>query len=316
MSLWTYQRPFTYRTHSCLVEVSVGFQSMVSRLFIDGELRDRQELLFSAGYRNPVHRAVFSGDAENSELRVEVGYVNWLSVGIVVSEYGAPIYASHPDKSIHYAEESKLLNALPTQDPELAQAAAARWQRNKYSIYADIGLGALFFLVGKFTGNLTLAALIGAGAGLALVAVQRFVRVDLLGGFAVFGTVMLLVSAAFSLAFQSDFMVQMKSTILGVLTALLFFADGAIRKGQYFGERMQRYMPEPIDTRRMAVGLGLLGVCMAGVNYLVARLLSEGAWLTYTTFIDTPLSIGLAYAVYFWARRGAREAAMQTKVTW
>ncbi|EAQ99506.1 septation protein IspZ [Congregibacter litoralis] len=304
MSFWTYQRRFTFETHACLVEVSVGMQSMVSRVFVDGELRDRQALYFSAGYRNPVHQVVLSRDGKNTELRIEVGYISWLSVGIEVFADGEPVHKSHPDKNIHFAEESRFLKALPSQDPEVARAAAARWQRNKYSIYADLGLGALFFFVGKFTGDLTLAALIGAGAGLALVAIQRFVRVDLLGGFAVFGTVMLLVSAVFSLAFQSDFMVQMKSTVLGVLTALLFFADGAIRKGQYFGVRMQRYMPETIDTGRMAVGLGMLGLTMAGANYLVATLFSEDAWLNYTTFIDTPLSIGLAYAVYFWARRG------------
>ncbi|WOJ96243.1 septation protein IspZ [Congregibacter brevis] len=284
---------------------------MESRLFIDGELKDTKALLFAAGYSNPVHRVSFSDQGKDSELRVEVGYISWLSLGIEVAIDGEPVYASHPNKSIHFAEKSRLLSALPTQDSELAQAAVARWQRNKYSVYADLALGALFFFVGKFTGNLTLAALIGAGAGLALVAAQRFVRVDLLGGFAVFGTVMLLVSALFSLAFQSDFMVQMKSTILGVLTALLFFADGAIRGGKYFGARMQRYMPETIDTGRMAVGLGVLGLSMAGANYLVATLFSEDTWLTYTTFVDTPLSIGLAYAVYFWSRKGADASADQ-----
>ena len=43
----------------------------------------------------------------------------------------------------------------------------------------------------------------GAVAGLALVVIQRFVKVDLLG-FCGFGTIMLLVSAAF-LALQDDY---------------------------------------------------------------------------------------------------------------
>ena len=202
-------------------------------------------------------------------------------------------------------EQCTLSKSLLTQSPDSAREAAARWQRNKYSIYADLGLGALFFVVGKVSGDLTLAALVGAGAGLTLVVIQRFVRVDLLGGFAVFGTVMLLISAIFSIAFQSEFMVQMKSTVLGILTAMLFFADGLFRRGAYFGERMQRYMPERIDTGRMALGLGVLGLTMAGANYAVASLFSEDAWLTYTTFLDMPLSIVLAYAVFFWARSGA-----------
>ena len=65
----------------------------------------------------------------------------------------------------------------------MTQLSQRKWQRNKYSIYADMALGALFFIVGKVTEDLALAALIGAGAGLLLVVVQRFVKVDLLGGF-------------------------------------------------------------------------------------------------------------------------------------
>lgn len=194
------------------------------------------------------------------------------------------------------------MKLLPAHDPEAAKDALERWERNKYSVYADIALGAVFFVVGKLTGNLTLAALCGAAAGFALLIAQRFVRVDLLGGFAIFGTVMLIVSAAFSLAFQSDYMVQMKSTVLGLLTASLFFGDGLLRRGAYFGDRMQRYMPSPVNTARMAMGLGLLGVVMAGANYAVAYWLSEDVWLNYTTFLDMPLSIGLAFAVFMWAK--------------
>jgi intracellular septation protein A len=98
-------------------------------------------------------------------------------------------------------------------------------------------------------------------------------------------------------------MVQMKSTVLGLLTAMLFFGDGFLRRGAYFGERMQRYMPAPVNTSRMAMGLGMLGLCMAGANYAVANLFSEDAWLTYTTFLDMPLSVGLAYAVFSWAKQ-------------
>ena len=69
--------------------------------------------------------------------------------------------------------------------------------------------------------------------------IQRFVKVDLLGGFAVFGTIMLLVSAAFSLALQDDYWVQMKSSVLGLLTAGVFMIDGLFRKGAYFGARIE-----------------------------------------------------------------------------
>ncbi len=321
MNLWTYKRAFSLGGSKWRVEAAVGLQALTSRLYRETELVDEQTLLFAAGYRNLVHTISPANlwpqsdaperDASRSASQhavVEVGYFNWLNMGIEVSLDGETVFASHPGRDIHFAEK-KNFKSSPAKE-RAAREAVERWERNKYSIYADMGLGALFFLIGKFTGDLTLAALWGAAAGLALVLAQRYVRVDLLGGFAVFGTVMLLVSAVFSLVFQSEYMVQMKSTILGLLTASLFFGDGLLRRGAYFGARMQRYMPQPVNTARMAMGLGMLGLFMAGVNYAVATWMSEDAWLTYTTFLDLPLSIGLAYGVFFWSREPLEQAEL------
>jgi len=185
----------------------------------------------------------------------------------------------------------------------MAETNQNKWQRNKYSVYADLALGALFFVVGKVTGDLALAAIVGAAGGLGLVVAQRFVKVDLLGGFAVFGTIMLLISAGFSLALQDDYWVQMKSTILGLLTASLFMADGLLRKGAYFGARIERYMPLPLHHDRIAVGMSLTGIIMAGANYLVAENFSEDFWLAWTTFLDLPVGMVLFYSVVYWARK-------------
>ena len=294
-----------------IVEARYGMSRFSSQLSLNGEPVSEDELLFNAGYRNLEH--TIPGADGQEPLNIEIGYINWWRLGVVVRRGESVLFESHPGKNVRFMADSRLMNAIPTQDSAVAAEAAARWEQNKYSVYADLGLGALFFVVGKVTGDLTTAALIGAAAGLALVLIQRYVRVDLLGGFAVFGTIMLLISAGFSLAFQSEFMVQMKSTVLGLLTAALFFGDGLLRGGKYFGERMQRYMPSPIHTGRMAVGLGLLGVFMAGANYIVASFFSEDAWLTYTTFLDMPLSIALAYAVFFWARAGAEQRAFEVE---
>ena len=88
---------------------------------------------------------------------------------------------------------------------------------------------------------------------------QRFVKVDLLGGFAVFGTIMLVISAIFSLALQDDYWVQMKGTVLGLLTASIFMIDGVFRQGAYFGARIERYMPLPLHHNRIAIGMSALG---------------------------------------------------------
>lgn len=188
----------------------------------------------------------------------------------------------------------------PQHDDEEARARA-QWNRNKYSLAVDLSLGALFFILAKVTDDLTFSALVTAGAGLAVVVVQRFVKVDLLGGLAMFGVFMLLVSAAFSYAFDDDWAVKMKSTVLGGFIALLMFADALFNKGGYFGGRLLRYMPAPLDTQRFSFGMGTLGVVMAAVNYLVATYLSKDMWIYYTSFGDFVLSMVMVFAVIKYA---------------
>jgi len=51
-----------------------------------------------------------------------------------------------------------------------------------------------------------------------------------------------------------------------------------------------------------------LGMVMAFANYYVAENFSEDFWLTWTTFLDMPLSIGLFYAIIFWARKKSMQS--------
>jgi intracellular septation protein A len=253
-----------------------------------------------------------SGESDqNRSAQLMAGFGNGGALVISLIEGGRTLYESHPGRSLQVdrspvqavASEEELSGLSELSVEQMTQLSQRKWQRNKYSIYADMALGALFFIVGKVTEDLALAALIGAGAGLLLVIVQRFVKVDLLGGFAVFGTIMLLISAAFSLALQDDYWVQMKGTVLGLLTASLFMIDGLLRRGAYFGARIERYMPLPLHHDRIAIGMSLVGVVMALANYYVANHFTEDFWLTWTTFLDLPLSMALFYAVIFWARK-------------
>ena len=313
MRIWTYLRPFSHHDVDYTVEVSFAFSQTFSRLFRGNELLDEQSVHHMDGIQTFVH--ALPADV-GEDTRVEVGYVSWWSVGIAVLQGDHTVYESHPSKNVRFAEAMMQGSApSPANDGssdlassgldlgQMIESNQSKWQRNKYSIYADLALGALFYLVGKFTEDLALAAIVGAGAGLALVVLQRFVKVDLLGGFAVFGTIMLVISAAFSLALQDDYWVQMKGTVLGLLTASVFMIDGVLRQGAYFGARMERYMPLPLHHNRIAVGMSGLGIVMALANYYVAENFSEDFWLTWTTFLDMPLSIGLFYAIIFWARK-------------
>ncbi len=199
----------------------------------------------------------------------------------------------------------------PTEPDLRAQRAAeqeAQWNRNKPSLLVDMGLALLFFALAKITDNLPLSAIITAVAGLAVVVVQRFVKVDLLGGLAMFGVVMLLISAAFSYWFNDDWAVKMKSTILGVLVASLMLSDGFFNRGRYFGIRLGRYMPYPVVPKRFAIGMGVLGLVMAAANWLVAKLFSKDIWLYYTTFGDIILTMALVLVVLAYAKRKPGES--------
>jgi len=183
-----------------------------------------------------------------------------------------------------------------------AHDPAQQWQRNKHSLMVDIGLGALFFITGSLTDHLVIPALVTAGAGLCVVVAQRFVKVDLLGGLALFGVLTLLASAGFALAFQDDWVVKMRGTFLGGFIALLMLADGLLNRGGYFGVRLLRYMPEPLDARRLTLGMAVLGAVSALANWGVASWLSKEMWLYYTSFGDLVLTILLMVWVLRYAR--------------
>lgn len=240
--------------------------------------------------------------ADGRSLTVEAGYNSWWTIGAVAAIDGTIVHESHPGRPL----------ALPTAAARMMQDSlgdngqVAKLRSNWPSIACDIGLGLLFYVVAKLT-DLPTAAIVSALAGLALVVVQRFVKVDLLGGMALFGTVMLLISAGFSIAFQSDWAVMMRSTIIGGISALAFLGD-AVLGGRYLGPRLARYMPGDVDPRRLMLGMGLGGLALALVNWGVVALASKDQWLFYTTFLDTPLAFAFILLTLRYVRRDSGPA--------
>jgi intracellular septation protein A len=96
--------------------------------------------------------------------------------------------------------------------------------------------------------------------------------------------------------------VKMRSTILGTISAVLFLGDGLLG-GNRLGKALTRYLPyNDIDPARLALGMGILGLVMAALNYLVATLASTEVWLFYTTFVDFFLVMLMILAVFSYAR--------------
>ena len=298
MQIWSYSRPFTFHEHSCEVKVTLTHSGTISSLFIDDLLVDEQSIKYSDGIITFVHPLQTSS---GFEAEVESGYFSWWNIGIAVRENGRLVHESHPGENLRYGEA--LMEDLSDMQENIAEARESKWEQNKYSIYADLALTALFFIVSKLTGDLVLAAIVGGVTGLGLILLQRFVKVDLLGGFAVFGTIMLAISTVFSLVLQDSYWVQMKSTALGLFTAALFMADGLLRQGAYFGARFERYMPGALHHNRLAIGMSIVGVVSAGGNYFVAENFSKDFWLTYTTFLDLHIFMLSFFVILRWARK-------------
>ena len=292
-SLARYRRRFVLDGVPCEVVVRAEMDGLHSELFVAGmaQASDFTPTMGPDAVRN--HRLpglLPSGE----QFEVEAGYVSWTGIGIAVRQDGRVMHESHPGKAIAYPARTARMAADPGAD-------MSRYKANRVPILVDISLGLLFFVVAKLT-DLSTAALVGAGVGLALVVVQRFVKVDLLGGLALFGVVMLLISAALALAFQDDTAVKMRSTIVGTISAVLFLGDGLLG-GNRLGKGLTRYLPyNDIDPGRLALGMGVLGLVMAALNYLVAELASTDVWLFYTTFVDFFLVIVLILVVFSYAR--------------
>jgi intracellular septation protein A len=101
----------------------------------------------------------------------------------------------------------------------------------------------------------------------------------------------------------------MRGVILGTIGAILFLGDGLLLKGRRLGAGMARYIPySDIDPRRLAIGMGLLGLVMALINLAAAQWLSTDLWLYYTTFGDILLFAILVQFVFKYARDPALSA--------
>ena len=301
--MWLYKRRFAVGVHDGWVLIDSRTSGIFSSLWIDGAqvANDFTPAIGPESVRNHRLATVFP---DGRQVEIDAGYNSWLNTGIVVRVNGELVYESHPGRPIALPKRAvkTMMQHNPAGNPAYD---VGKLKRNKVPIIVDIATGLLFFVVAKLT-DLRTAALIGAAVGIALVVVQRFVKVDLIGGLALFGIFMLLVSAGLAIAFEDDAMIKQRSTIVGLIGAAFFLFDGLALKGRRLGHGISRYIAyNDIDDARMAIGAGLCGLVMAASNWIVVKIVSTGVWLFYTTFVDIFLSIGLILLAVRWARKGS-----------
>lgn len=171
------------------------------------------------------------------------------------------------------------------------------------SIIIDIGFGVLFFFVAREFGLVT-AALTGAGATLVLFAIQPFVKLNLLGGFAVFGVVMSLISASIAWGFQDDLAIKLRGTIMSSIAASFALYDGFILKGGYLGKRMAMYMEGlgQINPQRASFALAGATLLLMMIDTPLAFILTTDQWIWYNAFFDNLIAIPIVIGAMLMAR--------------
>lgn len=305
--MWRYRRPFSAGGRPAEVLVASGVRGLESRLLIDGieRSRDFTPATGAQAVRNHHHRLNLD---DGRALAVEAGFFSWTNVAIAVRIDEQLVHESHPGTVIRLPERARKMMVGATTPTGKPAYDLGKLNDNRHAIGVDIALGLLFFVVAKLT-DLRTAALVGAVAGLALIVAQRFVKVDIIGGMALFGVFMLLVSAGFAIAFEDEEIIKQRSTIVGLVGASLFLLDGALG-GKRLGRGISRYIAyTDLDERRLALAMGAIGLIMAATNWLVVKLFSTDVWLFYTTFVDIFLSIGMVLVGVQWARRKDKIAA-------
>lgn len=297
MRYWQYRHRPAIPGHDVRLLIDAHLSVWEGRLLIDGVQQASQR----AGLNSPDHLANHQLAAtlpDGRTLAVECGFNGWVTTGAAARVDGQLLWESHPGRPIALPRAARAL-ASPER---LArnQAQMARIRRNWPAMACDIAIGLIFYIVARLS-DLPTAAITAALAGIALAVVQRFVKVDLLGGLARFGIIMGLVSAGLAIAFRDDRAVMLRSTILGTLSALCFLGDAALG-GRWLGKGLANYLPLPMQPRRLALGLGLLGLASAAAEQAVIVWGGKDAWLTWTTFIEFPISLALIMLIMRWAR--------------
>ena len=284
---------------------SDGLYSSLSMLGVD-QSADQTPIFGQESVRN--HR-LHANLPNGKVLEVDLGYMGLWTTGVVARVDGIIVYESHKGRVPAYPEkyrESATSTGSISDSMKAAQDAKgmsggvfARHNRLPFAI--DIATGLLFYFVAKFT-DLQTAALLGIAVGFALVIFQRITKIDVTGGLALFGIVMLCISAGLALWLNDDEWIKLRGTITGLIAASFFIVDG-LRGGPYIGKGLARYMPySDIDPGRFAIVMGVIGLIMAGLNYGAAKLLTTDHWLFYKTFVDNFIVIGLVFIALRFAR--------------
>lgn len=229
------------------------------------------------------------------------------SYGFEVAGDGGTIHRSHPEPFGALAAMQKLSNFGNSADGK----RQAEKSRELYPALAtDFAVGMMLYFAAGYM-SLRNVAILGAAVMLSLMVVDwaadRLLsrKLNLTAGLSGLGVLMLLLSAGFAWLVDNDLAIQLKSSVLGLIAALLFAID-AMLGGRYLGERTVRYITfVDLDPRRFSSGTAIVTAGQSLLSGSIALWLSRDTWLFYKHWIWPLLGITLAALVLWKARKPA-----------
>lgn len=293
------------------MEARFGMADVQMRL-MEGETT-LAERSYAGGEPEALDPQSLAVDLPEGRLEVTIGAIGWWTMACQARLNGALVYRSKKEDFRPPQALQAMLTANASTSPEEKAARVERAKARMPSIYVDVAMGVLFFIVARQTPDwqlmgvtltgLQTAALAGAGVTLLLFVVQRFVRVDLLGGLAVFGVVMALISAGLAIAFQDDLFVKLRGTFVGLIGATFFLVDG-LAGGRYLGKRLVGYLETLVrlSPQRASFALAGAGAAVAVIDLGAAFALPTDVWLIYNSFLDAFVAMPIVLAAFWFAR--------------
>jgi intracellular septation protein A len=297
--------------HDYIVEVEVKNDDWVYTV-LRGQEHVHQHIR-TPNYSEFYHPHSFSVELDSRCLIFTVGYYGMIASGLQVTWDGEMLFQSS-DKPFKIPRRTQaFMNWLQKHEDAEAKAKATpktpeqlykekQAKQLRPAIAVDFAFGLIFFFVAREFGLVT-AAVVGAAATFILLIVDRFVKPDLTGGFAVFGAVMALISATAAILFQDDLAVKLRGSIIGLIVCFLALIDAA-RGGQYLGKRFARYFYVfgILNPRKASLAVAASTTLIILIDTPLAFILTTDQWIWYNSFFDTLISLPIVFGAMWLAK--------------
>ena len=301
--LWTYRWSIELDGQRYDVRLEAGWKRNTFVVTSSGETLAREELNF---YAEPfrLQELVVEG-ASGSLLAFRTAPCNVLSYGLEIARDGVVVFRSHPDPFAALEAIQKMSTFGSSLE---GKRQAVKGKEFYPALVTDICLGLFLYIAAKYM-SLRDVAILGAAVVLTLMLVDWTVervfsrKLCLTGGVSGFGVLMLLLSAAFAWLVDNELAIMLKSSVLGLITAVLFAID-AMLGGKYIGKPAMQYLTfVDLDPRRFSWASAMAAASQSLLSAAIAIWLSRDTWLFYKHWVGPVLGLTLGLVVLWKARR-------------